>query len=159
MGPVLFNVRDSASIIYFLYTFPDACDAGRISNGCAIWLLQHFMSGTAKTALASHICSSSADPSVRPSEPQHLLITRLQQKLTSYPHIIYHLINDYATNQCLTEEDTLLLNLRMRQEETLVTFADRLSTYASCFEDAYEDGSLRSIFINGVSREVHTEKR
>lgn len=100
MRSVVFEPSSPISILLYLHNFKTACNCNEIQESAAMWLIQHFMEGPAKVALAHR------RPAIENDGPQ------TEERLTTYCQVVDDLLGTTKTVHVIPEAKAKMTNLK-----------------------------------------------
>jgi len=142
-----FTGKEPASILRFLSDFADACDSNGIAEGDAVWLFQDFMDGEPSRELKSRI-----------GQPRTVMAD-MENSLVTYPAVVRHLLETYATDANLQNAYNELRALTMGSNQSAKSFRRALCARADMFGNAFHERVLVECYLNGCVKRYQPAAR
>jgi hypothetical protein len=135
-----FDGSEPIAILDFLKSFKEAADHNCVSEGAAARLLPYFLTGLAR-------------------EEYRSAMKELPSNWSMYPRMVQRLLETYASDDELAKAYHIAAMARQREHEDEKSFALRLRQLAASAGNVFDEATLKSIFVDGLSEYVQDSPR
>ncbi|GAB0497903.1 hypothetical protein MMPV_009240 [Pyropia vietnamensis] len=131
-----FTGEEPLRIFSWLRKFVKACDDNEVSEGMALYLIPHFLSGEAEARFTRYLPGGGSDKGV--------------SALTTYPHAVNWLLSTYAEPHTLGLAQDAFSRATLGDKETVEAFSARLRGLAELCGNIHSEGTMKQQLIQGL---------
>jgi hypothetical protein len=124
-----FSGSPARKVLELLRSFKIAADVSHLSEGAAALVLSNFLSGRAKTGVASHL-------------------KQIPESIPEYPAAVQWLLQSYATESVIAQACDRVNQAKQHQYEDEREFADRLGIYAADARSVFPERQLIAAYLS-----------
>lgn len=149
----MFDSASFISMIGFLTTFKLGCDAIRIHEGAAMWVMPHFVSERVVASTNWQMIRNDGTAVAATIITPNRLASQVP-RLRFYAEIVNHLQKRYVHAQTIADADAMIPRYTQPANIKPLQYGEDLFSKAVHLEDVYKGSALNNIFIEGIIKSI-----